>query len=171
MRNQNGQINCKIILICICIFFKFTVIIPTSGSASYPLCAFMSNCVKLTPVFHPCSQIITLSTQSVTSSGRDGELQFPTKPTHARASQTQSKGLSAVSSNLLLFQTFSPSLQPAQQISMCFVSFKRSLVMRGSILICSRSSVRNVRRAPTLWAPAWPLTSGTACRLVLSLTA
>lgn len=117
VRNQNGQINCKIILIYICIFFfKFTVIIPTSGCASYPLCAFMSNCVKLTPVFHPCSQIITLSTQSVTSSGRDGELQFPTKPTYARASQIQSKGLSAVSSNLLLFQAFSPSFQPAQQI-------------------------------------------------------
>lgn len=118
VRNQNGHINCKIILICICIFFLNLQLLfhPTSGCASYPLCAFMSNCVKLTPVFRPCSQIITLSTQSVTSSGQDGELQFPTKLTHARASRIQSKGLSAVSSDLLLFQTFSPSLQPARQI-------------------------------------------------------
>lgn len=141
----------------------------------------MSKCVKLTPVFRPCSQIITLSTQSVTSSGRDGELQFPTKLIYARASQIQSKGLSAVSSNLLYFRHFLQVFNLHNRyahchvhisiLSMCFVSFKRSLVMRGSILICSHSSVRNVLRAPTLWAPAWPLTSGTACRLVLSLMA
>lgn len=43
-----------------------------------------------------------------------------------------------------------------------------SPVVRESSSTCSRRSARSVLQAPTLWAPAWPLMSGTACPLVLS---
>lgn len=61
----------------------------------------LSNRVKLTPVFCSCSQIITLSTQSVTYWAHDGEWQFQTKQRYAQASQIQSRALSAVSVLLL----------------------------------------------------------------------
>lgn len=149
---------------------------------------FISSRVKLTPVFCPCSQIITLSTQSVMHSGHDGEWRFPTRPTYAQASQIQSKALSAVSVLLLHFTLYTMSFAKMCNCfcvlpSICslpcfshphdtlaspsFLFSQRSPVVRGSTSTCSRSSARSALLAPTRWAPAWPLTSGTACHLVL----
>lgn len=136
---------------------------------------FPPSCVKLTPVFGPCSQIITLSTQSVMHSGHDGEWQFPTKPTYAQASQIQLKALSAVSIlllNLIVYISYTPSicatalickylivttLNPLELFFVRFSTshdtfpmwplslFQPSLVVKGSSSTCSRSNARSVR--------------------------
>lgn len=130
---------------------------------------FLSICVKITPVFCLCSQIITLSTQSVMYSGHDGEWRFPTKLTLAQVYQIQSKALSAVSIllfNLLSFMLPCALLHEAYTLYFCLLQL--SPVVRGSSLTCSRRSVKSVLQAPTLWALVWPLMNGTACRQVLS---
>lgn len=71
----------------------------------------------------------------------------------------------------LFLAMLSSSPSYLSNVPMLFLSLSQpSPVVRGSSSTCSRSSARSVLRAPTLWAPAWPLMSGTACRLALSPT-
>lgn len=55
-------------------------------------------------------------------------------------------------------------MAPRRVLPTFSVLSQHSPVVRGSFWTCSRSAARSARWAPTLWAPASPLTSGTAFR-------